>query len=425
MHKRLLSALCLLVFLLAGCQRDDSSTSSDSTTFAVDTTPPVAGTLETERLSILPWDSGRAAYTGGYFAAETANGFFLEYMAKLYYADKSNPDNWVVVCAEPECEHEVGDGGCGAHLAGAFLLKDQRIYYISNKGMEVEKGEILPEDLSPYVASMALDGTDKREEYFMGTPEGYTRNASGGGTAFLMGGYALESAHYLNQSGTYDLWLTAVDEAGGFILFTDTQEEVTSHCRSWRHMGHIFGDEAFGSLMMDSSFSVAFRLKDRELTSADLSGLPWTGSYLSGDTLRVFKPGEGYYAVDLTTREEMKLADPQLENSWAYIVQPNCIFESAILGKESMAERVAEEAYGFNFFDGKIWWDVALPEELMGLEEDGYLELMTLGSDRAIFLLVQGKGTEKKLYPYQLLLGTDHPTLEAIGELKQVFPKNE
>lgn len=190
-------------------------------------------------------------------------------------------------------------------------------------------------------------------------------------------------------------------------------------------MGHIFGDEAFGSLMMDPGFSVAFRLKDRELTGTDLSGLPWTGSYLSGDTLRVFKPGEGYYAVDLTTREEMKLADPQLENSWAYIVQPNCIFESAILGKESMAERVAEEAYGFNFFDGKIWWDVALPEELMGLEEDGYLELMTLGSDRAIFLLVQGKGTEKKLYPYQLLLGTDQPTLEAIGELKQVFPKNE
>ena len=62
---------------------------------------------------------------------------------------------------------------------------------------------------------------------------------------------------------------------------------------------------------------------------------------------------------------------------------------------------------------------------LTGLEEDGYLELMTLGSDRAIFLLVQGKGTEKKLYPYQLLLGTDQPTLEAIGELKQVFPKNE
>ena len=123
MHKRLLSALCLLVFLLAGCQQEDPSTSGSSTTFAVDTTPPVAGTLETERLSILPWDSGRAAYTGGYFAAETANGFFLEYMAKLYYADKSNPDNWVVVCAEPECEHEVGDGGCGAHLAGAFLRK--------------------------------------------------------------------------------------------------------------------------------------------------------------------------------------------------------------------------------------------------------------------------------------------------------------
>ncbi len=425
MHRRLLAVLCLIALLLAGCQQEIPESSGSSATFTVDTAPPVAGVLETAQLPILSWDSGRAACTGGYFAAETANGFFLEYMAKLYYADKSDLSNWVVVCAKPECEHEVGDSRCGAHLAGAFLLKDQRIYYMTNKGMGLEKGETMPDDVAPYIASMALDGTDKREEYLLGTPEGYTRSSSGGGTAFLMGSYALESAHYLNQSGTYDLWLTAVDEAGGFILFTDTQEEVTSHCRSWRHMGHIFGDEAFGSLMMDSSFSVAFRLKDRELTSTDLSGLPWYGSYLSGNTLRVFKSGEGYYAVDLTTREEMKLAGQQLENSWACIVLPNCIFESDILGADSMENRTTEGAYSFKFFDGKIWWDVALPEEIAGMREDSYLELMTLGSDRAIFLLVQGKGMEMKLYPYQLLLGTDQPTLEAIGELELVFSTGE
>ena len=114
----------------------------------------------------------------------------------------------------------------------------------------------------------------------------------------------------------------------------------------------------------------------------DISEIPVWGGYLQGNVIRCFDPGKGYFDVDLLTGERTKLADAQLENSKARILQPNCIIETTLLNPESEAE-----TQEMRFFDGQQWHTVALPEELSVPNDD--FEVLALSSDRVIFTVRQ------------------------------------
>ncbi len=412
MEKILRLLLALVAFsLLVGCQHNESEISTERT-FAVDTTPPTKGSLVTATLNNLPWDSGRAEKTSGYFAAETEFGYYIEFYAQLFYADKSNLNTWVVVCPNADCDHSTGEQECASRLSGEFLLRDNRIFYITRKTFYPELWAEVPGITTPLIASMALDGSDRRCEYIF-----HDISGAGSSQTFLTAHYAIESSASLNADGYYDAQIVVADKDGEYTLFAQTQDTSNAYCSQWRRSHNVFGDEVFLSEIMDSGATKAFTLSERELSSVDLAGLPLDGAYLSGQTVRIFRPGDGYYAVDLTTREEMRLADCQLESSLSYIVSPNCILESTILGWRSREIRSTVDTNALRFFNGAQWFDAALPDELQNIDDDSYLEFICLGSDRMLFLLVKGTGVELQGYPYQLQLSTANPTLEPLGSL--------
>lgn len=64
-----------------------------------------------------------------------------------------------------------------------------------------------------------------------------------------------------------------------------------------------------------------------------LMDLDFTGSYLSGETLRIYRPGDGYYDVNLTTGQETKALDAQLENAWGWQLTEQYAVESTLLSR--------------------------------------------------------------------------------------------
>ncbi len=437
---RSLLCACLIMSVLCGCQfasqeqlgstvgegapnKDVSGSAAESTVYPT-ATPLTPGTLETELIGVLPWDSSRTELSSGYFVAETETGIYFEYGAMLYYADRSDLSNWVVVCPAPDCTHKIGDisdkpdaDQCNAFISSSYLLKEGRIYYPTAKSIDPKYWDAVPGVDTPFVASMAPDGSDRRVEHIFSTPEGVTRSGSGGGSVMIDGQNFISAELSLNENGLYDSWVAVVDEDGEYILFAEELEDWAGYLMSWRSFEYVYGDTTIYCQMMDPETSKAFRIQDRELTSVDISGLPYTGAYLSGNTMWVFRPGDGYYSVDLTTREEVWLADCQLETSVAHIMQPNCILESTLVGWNSPSIRADVEAHSLHFFDGKQWHDIAIPEELQNMTESEYLEPMALASDRILFAFAKGTGVDREQFVYQILLGTDEPVLELLGKL--------
>lgn len=422
MKKTLMLLLCVLLLLplVSACHSEPMSVSGETSNTehpTASTALQMQDTLQTELIEVLPWNSGRAEITDGYFTAETENGFYLEFGAMLYYADKSDMSNWILVCPDPECEHESGSRDCDAFIGGTFYVKDDRIYHLARKSWDLEQWAQVDGFGTPFVASMALDGTDKRVEHVFGTPEGSMRSDEYSGAMFLTKDFAIESTSGLNANGAYDTWLMVVDQGGEYPLYVGEKEDDKAYLSPWRRRNMLFGDVVFYSWLMDEGANKAFKLEGRELTSVDLGELECEGGYLSGDILWVFRPDDGYYSVNLTTKEEIKMADAQLEHSTAYIALPNCILESTILGTTSKENRTVGQNHSLRYFDGVQWWDVELPEELRNIGTDSFLELSAVGSDRILFVFADGPVQERQLITYQIMLGTEKPELEKLGEL--------
>ena len=89
---RILALLLGLLLLLPGCNQEEQPDVIPDSGAWKDIPQLNFGTLEYEKLSKLPWDSGRADATGNYRIAETADGLFLLVGLQqiLYFADKTS-----------------------------------------------------------------------------------------------------------------------------------------------------------------------------------------------------------------------------------------------------------------------------------------------------------------------------------------------
>ena len=157
-------------------------------------------------------------------------------------------------------------------------------------------------------------------------------------------------------------------------------------------------------------------LRDGEPVLSDISQVSVKGAFLSGEILRCFLPGDGYYDLDLLTGGLTRLADAQLQNSGAIILQPNCIIESTLLIPDNQVE-----THQMRLFDGKQWHTVTLPEGIESTEA-APLQVGALGSDRVIFYQRSSyKDPEfynmlrEKVTLYQIKLGADGYVLEYMG----------
>lgn len=180
-------------------------------------------------------------YTSGGAMAETEQGFFYKYGDVLYYADKSDLTNWVAVCNEPKCGHNVSS--CSAYVVNGFYLSGNRIYSLRN-----------PQDLNPEdtacdaVYSMALDGTGIRLEYII--PNSSLENG-GFSHAVIYGGNVYSCYSELQNDGTYINRLQCSDLDGTNVLYESTEAEGNLCSLLPAHvMYSLKGDKVFVSVML-------------------------------------------------------------------------------------------------------------------------------------------------------------------------------
>ena len=398
-------SLCLLCVLFSGCNQQTKLGMGAMGSEVWEEAPAlIYGVLESDPLEILPWNSGRMEFTSMYGTAETELGYYyVDALGKLYYADKSNLSNWLPVCNKPDCSHNLSATQCNAYVdSHTFVIKNSRIYfpkYSWGFSSLISKDDVGTDVL----ASIAPNGTDLRLEYAI---HGFPPSAGGGGMSILTGNQWLYLFEALDKNGNLLPFLSITTEEDTKTIPVDNYNSDAFLSMST----YTYGDEAFTFPYLATYDYSLFRYIDGQLVETDFSGLDTLNSYLSGNTLRIFRPNDGYYDVDLTTREEVFLAPAQLENSGAKIALPNCIIESTLLSKEGPGE----EGHRMSIFDGQTWQEVKLPEELVHTDKDissvsgGY----TICSDCILlFLLDQSDGYATNVYRIPL---TD-------GELKAEF----
>lgn len=410
--KRFLSGLItilLLATLFPGCadetvpqleleDRTESKTWESMPTFTF-------GQLETEKLAVVPWYDGRMESVSKNGWAETKDGYYYVTGGCLYYADKANLDLWVPVCNQPNCPHtsmiswSYGEILCNCHIGGnAIWIRDGRIWFESSLGKYPHLQPETVEVQGNAIFSIAPDGTDPRLEY---RHDGMELSIMGGGSSGYEQGsrYSIVILNTVGADGLENLSVLLMTAQGAKIVHEQKGENLST--------GHWWspfcGDDAFYIYAISPHL---LRLVGEEMIPLDVSGYEELGGYLSGNCLRQYRPGDGYYDVNLETGEEVKLCDPRLEHSTAQIMLPNCIVEHNLNSKDmdDNAPRSME------IFDGTLWRTVELPDDLRHRQFGGNFGLTAIASDRIFFSI--GK------YLYQVMLEKDNLTMELLGTMR-------
>ena len=389
--KRVIS-LFLCIFMAAGlfgCAGNGSKETAGAAEPIEDIYPDMAYSVwETDVLKSEPGNYDRSARVSDGEWAETATGYYLYVNNQLLYSDKIDPGNWVPLCSKPDCDHKT----CSAYISNGVCFANERIYFLRDAKTVTEytgkkSGYIL--------CSVAMDGTDQRMEYVW--EEGML--SSGGSVCAILSQNGLAyGSRQLQLDGSYLKQLLFADAEGAKCVYS--QMESAESQGSGVYVSNKFislsGDFSVVTdyLKFDSSaYSTIIWEEDGQLYNADLSEFPHFCAYFFDGNLRFFRTNDGYYDVDLTTMEEVKLCDAQLENSGMRILQANCVLESNLFQQNTFdpydrnyteLPRVGEGV--LRLFNGQQWLEVELPEELKNLPEGTYLFAQTLTSEHIIFM---------------------------------------
>ena len=254
------------------------------------------------------------------------------------------------------------------------------------------------------IASRSLDGTDMRMDHIFEDVFG----TNGGHYTCMIGpNWCLISIGALNRDGSETEWIYQLTESGMERIVELNIEEQYGYLFgrnpfiNGEYHDAYFGDDTFQLDVLaeyrgDPYFSV-YRYAKGEIDLVDVAGYEDTGKYISGNTLRLYRENDGYYDLDLTTRQETFLCQAQLPDATATILQPNCIIESN--GSE------------MRLFDGESWRTVRIPEELQGAP----MTVEALASDRIFLAYNDWRMGDKELY--QIIIGEDELFLEYCGKM--------
>ena len=411
MQKRIMwSILFLMLILLSGCGRKEPIT-----TAAWAEMPPLTyGQLSHEKLDVLPWNSGRCETTSLSAMAETEAGFYFVFHRWLYYADKANPENWIVVCSDPTCTHYEE---CSAVISsGRFMISGDSVIYEASPG-SIPVGKIKGNGY--LLASKNLNGTFRKTEYVLEDMLTSGRSVTG---SLLLPDRWLCQKYELTPEGQLSGQLYNVTQKGVQLIGTLDDFDILNTPPALVDVAYQFalnGDRYFTSGILDSTGKKIFGFSNDQLTEVDISGLTLRGSYISGKTLRFFRENEGYFDRDLESGEEVFLAPAQMENSYSTILLPNCILESTMLLPASTRTRSLGAENKLSFFDGEAWHDVELPEELKHAGKETFLTPLTVTS-RSIVLCCMKPASPTSVYTaqmYQISLDAEQKDLEYWAEI--------
>jgi len=383
--KRCLYSLILFAMLLviSGCKREMPNYEEPVFT---------PGILESDQLKVEKGNFDRANKTGSGRFLEIETGYYYTNLGWLLYAEKTDMNSWYYVCSNPNCTHGVAGGTkiCSAQAgAGDAAWDNGRLYTV----VDIELfPHLKPSSKARGLAllSMEKSGNNMELAYFC-----EDQRLSGGGitrSCLFPDTSCLLDVISFNPDGSYTERLIFTDrDRQEWTLLEKHYAEQPMLCLD--APGHNYN---FYGINGDISFTVLNRntddrkdyiesfcwIQDGEMVATDLTGIPGKYGYLNDGTLRGFGENDGYYDTNLITGEQIRLADAQLSDSGARILQPNCIIESTLFYPENTLENQR-----MRFFDGQNWHEVALPEELQNTADPTF-EVVALTSDRLIFRTV-------------------------------------
>lgn len=382
MRERILAGLLFLCLCLPGCGEESDGKIFGSKVWT-EGLPLTWGQLEGEKLTPLPWDSGRAEATSRFAIAETRDGYYMCNENQLVYADKTNLDFWVPVCNQPNCSHSTtswsyGQVRCNAwNLFKDFHIQDDRIWTV-----QMITGTALSEDGEMYaLVSMNPDGSDKRVEQTdreliraLTFPAVYTSK--------LLPGQWLCNIEDLQPDGSMVVHCYRYDGNSWEEYFQAPNETGNKGLTIGLTLPRfICGDTAIQHDAISAREGDCIRFLEE---GYEIINLPSETGYLSGDIFRYYKQNDGYYDFNIRTREAVRLADIRIENGFAQLVLPNCIVESTLLTDRSLDTRTPEMLHTLVVFDGQQWRPVTLPAELQS-NDHTFLLLQAVTSDSILF----------------------------------------
>jgi len=422
MKRKLSLLLALITLLMCGCAQEEEGPALGSQVWQ---TPQLTyGVMEYEKLQVLPWNSGRCEATSFGFMAESKMGYYTNAgYRQMLYADKSDLSNWVPLCNKPNCGHVSMDGWslgqivCNSEIWGPFTVRDGRIWYIWGPyGKEYEGIEG-----TQALMSMAPDGSDKRIECMMGTTA-HTLKTDGAYANFH------ETLYNMVEITADGSWVghcyRVVDGKLEEYATKPLKEEDYSAVRiSNAYVLPLYGEPLVDNGLVCPTKTSYLRYLQEGYEILELGELPASFSFLSGDVLRFFRPGDGYYDINIRTGEEVKLADPCMENSHAVVALPNCILESTLMTYHSLKSRTPGQTHSLMLFDGERWREVELPPELQ-VTDTAILRFVCVTSD-SIFLRMQDTSQAGHIESgdmYRIDLTKRNLKLEFFTQLKRAIP---
>ena len=412
--KSICALACLCAAMITGCAEQPASASAMGSC-VFETMPTLTyGSLESEKLQVLPWNSGRCEATSLNAMAETETGFYQACALRLYYADKENLSSWIPVCSDPTCTHY---GNCDSYIStGRFLVSNEKIIY-------EESPQAVPvmekSDRGGFIlASKNPDGTFHKVEYIL---EDMLVSGKSATSSLLMPDQWLCQKFELTPNGTQSGRLYCVTEDGPLLLWEQNDFDPLNPPHGIMDAASLglYGDRYFTSGILDDSKKTVYRVMNGKLEALDVSGLNLLGSYISGDTLRFFRSGKGYYDRNLESGEELFLAPACLENSESCVLLPNCIIESTLLFPASRENRTPGMEHSLVYFDGECWCEVQLPKELKQAGSSVILAPLAITSDSILFYCMDSTPTSAtySVKLYYISLNAEEKTLEYMATI--------
>lgn len=293
------------------------------------------------------------AETSRYQMAETDNGYYLVMWESLYYADKANLSNWVLVCNEPECEHMGTLCPADVFYLPYFSLRDGKLRTLRSSAAITESSS---GDMALY--SMNPDGTAlSMEQKIPGTDsQGSARSLSG----WMNKDHVYLVQCLLDKNGNWVNSVICFGEDGTNTLFSvTTSSEIVgdNSLVPFLRGGNVFCLDVIAYPTCDSQHFYRLTPNGYEDVSA-VAEYTYSGAYLKDNTLLHYVQNEGYFETDITTGTSEKRLDSQLKDAMAYHLTEDFLVEM------NFHWRNTPETPQMEVYDGRNWHSVALPDSV-------------------------------------------------------------
>ncbi len=340
----------------------------------------------------------RCAATGNGHAAETAAGYYMWRGGILYYADKTDLTNWVPVCNDATCIHDPGDFTCDANLRNSpFWMTEEGLYHYADMigYQDLDSHSFIRRNFDGSVPTVVY--TSPHYEMLPGAASG-----TDGGT----GDSYLTSYVFLLEDGSQLLRLVLTDKDGARILFSETfpagesgmevpYPEIRQLPMSTRGDALISSQIPLGMLTEEEkanweSFTdtLYYHVHDGELLPLNVpETCDLVGSYLSGNHFFHYHVNDGFYYMDLSSGEEVKIAHAAYENGYGLCIDGTILLETTM---DLPAQHRDGVGANLRYFDGNQWHELQTQDNWTS---DHWLRVRVAASDRILFTVSDGRNT--------------------------------